>query len=86
MEIEKEADLFAKKRQDLNPTYASGLYYGFVECGKSNWHKSEIIKAKIEENESVYKMLTIYGTEASLSQVKKRIEHLQKQLKELENE
>jgi conjugal transfer/entry exclusion protein len=31
-------------------------------------------------------MLTIYGTEASLSQVKKRIEQLQKQLKELENE
>lgn len=86
MEIEKEADLFAKKRQDLNPTYASGLYYGFVECSKSNWHKSEIIKAKIEENESVYKMLTIYGTEASLSQLKKRIEQLQKQLKEFENE
>ena len=86
MEIEKEADFFAKKRQDLNPTYASGLYYGFVECGKSNWHKSEIIKAKIKENESVAEMLTIYGTEASLSQVKKRIEQLQEQLKEFENE
>lgn len=86
MEIEKEADLFAKKRQDLNPTYASGLYYGFVECSKSNWHQSEIIKAKIEENESVAEMLAYHGTEASLFRVKKRIEQLQKQLKELENE
>ena len=81
MEIEKEAYLFAKKRQDLNPTYASGLYYGFIKCGKSNWYQSEIIKAQIKENESVAEMLTIHGTEASLFRVKMRIEQLQKQLK-----
>jgi hypothetical protein len=86
MEIEKEAEKFAKKRNELDPVYANGLYYGFVECSKSNWYKSETIKARIEENESVAEMLTIYGTEASLSQLKKRIEQLQKQLKELENE
>ena len=33
--LEKEAEEFAKKRIDLDPVYANGLYYGFIECSKS---------------------------------------------------
>jgi hypothetical protein len=52
---------------------------------ESKWVQSEKIKAQIEENKSVLKMLKIHGTSASMMRVSFRIEDLQKQLKQLED-
>ena len=81
--IEEEAELFAKSRVELDPIYANGLYYGFVQCGMSKWFEAEKIKAQIEENLSVLEMLKIHGTESSMFRVKMRIEGLEQQLKQL---
>jgi hypothetical protein len=40
--LEEEAEQFAKTRTELDPVYANGLYYGFIECGKSEWLKNHI--------------------------------------------
>jgi hypothetical protein len=40
--LEEEAEQFAKTRNELDPIYANGLYYGFIECGKSEWLKNHI--------------------------------------------
>ena len=53
--LEEEAEKYASKRKELDPIYANGLYYGFVECGKSNWHEAEKIKAQIEILNEVFK-------------------------------
>ena len=45
--LEEEAEQFAKTRTELDPVYANGLYYGFIECGKSEWFKEQIINAFI---------------------------------------
>jgi hypothetical protein len=45
--LEEQAEEFAKKRVDLDPVYANGLYYGFIECAKSEWFKEQIIKTFI---------------------------------------
>jgi hypothetical protein len=79
--IEEEAELFAKSRVELDPIYANGLYYGFIQCGMSKWFEAEKIKAQIEENLSVLEMLKIHGTESSVFRVKMRIEQLEKALK-----
>lgn len=84
--IEEGAELFAERRVELDPIYANGLYYGFIECGKSKWFQAEKIKAQIEENLSVLEMLKIHGTESSMFRVKMRIEGLEKELKELYDE
>ena len=76
--IEEEAEALAKRRFELDPIYANGLYYGFIECGKSKWFEVEKIKAQIEENLSVLEMLKIHGTESSMIRVKMRIEQLKK--------
>ena len=34
MDIEKEAEEYAKRRIDLDPIYANGLYYGFIAGAK----------------------------------------------------
>ena len=52
--IEEEAELFAKRRFELDPIYANGLYYGFIECGKSKWFQAEKIKAQIEVLEKAW--------------------------------
>ena len=82
--IEEGAEAFAECRVELDPIYANGLYYGFIECGKSKWFQAEKIKAQIEENLSVLEMLKTHGTESSIFRVKMRIEGLEKELKELE--
>ena len=76
--IEEGAEALAKRRFELDPIYANGLYYGFIECGKSKWFEVEKIKAQIEENLSVLEMLKIHGTESSMIRVKMRIEQLKK--------
>jgi hypothetical protein len=81
--IEEEAELFAKSRVELDPIYANGLYYGFIQCGMSKWFEAEKIKAQIEENLSVLEMLEIHGTESSMFRVKMRIAGLEQQLKQL---
>jgi hypothetical protein len=43
--LEEEAEQFAKKRVDLDLIYAKGLYYGFIECAKSEWFKEQINEA-----------------------------------------
>jgi hypothetical protein len=43
--LEEQAEEFAKKRVDLDPIYANGLYYGFIECAKSEWFKEQINEA-----------------------------------------
>lgn len=40
--LEEEAEKFAETRTELDPVYANGLYYGFIECGKSEWLKNHI--------------------------------------------
>jgi hypothetical protein len=45
--LEEQAEEFAKKRTELDPIYANGLYYGFIECAKSEWFKEQIINAFI---------------------------------------
>lgn len=40
--LEEHAEEFAKTRTELDPVYANGLYYGFIECGKSEWLKNHI--------------------------------------------
>lgn len=82
--IEEQAESLAKRRVELDPLYANGLYYGFIECGKSKWFQAEKIKAQIEENLSVLEMLKTHGTESSMFRVKMRIEALEQQLKQLE--
>jgi hypothetical protein len=82
--IEEGAEAFAESRVELDPIYANGLYYGFIECGKSKWFQAEKIKAQIEENLSVLEMLKTHGTESSMFRVKMRIEALEQQLKQLE--
>jgi|694.fasta_scaffold20377_18 hypothetical protein len=81
--IEEGAEAFAESRVELDPIYANGLYYGFIECGKSKWFQAEKIKAQIEENLSVLEMLKIHGTESSMFRVKMRIAGLEQQLKQL---
>ena len=83
--IEEEAELFAKSRVELDPIYANGLYYGFIQCGMSKWFEAEKIKAQIEENLSVLQMLEIHGTESSIFRVKMRIKQLEKELKTDDN-
>jgi hypothetical protein len=83
--IEEEAELFAKSRVELDPIYANGLYYGFIQCGMSKWFEAEKIKAQIEENLSVLEMLEIHGTESSIFRVKMRIKQLEKELKTDDN-
>jgi flavodoxin len=46
--LEEEAEQFAKTRTELDPVYANGLYYGFIECGKSEWFKEQIKKSFLE--------------------------------------
>jgi hypothetical protein len=46
--IEEEAESFAKGRVELDPIYANGLYYGFVQCGISKWFEAEKIKAQMQ--------------------------------------
>lgn len=43
--LEEQAEAFAKTRTELDPVYANGLYYGFIECAKSEWFKEQIINA-----------------------------------------
>ena len=43
--LEEQAEEFAKKRTELDPIYANGLYYGFIECAKSEWFKEQIKNA-----------------------------------------
>jgi hypothetical protein len=45
--LEQQAEEFAKTRTELDPLYANGLYYGFLECAKSEWFKEQIIKTFI---------------------------------------
>jgi hypothetical protein len=46
--LEEQAEEFAKKRVDLDTIYANGLYYGFIECGKSEWFKEQIKNAYLD--------------------------------------
>jgi hypothetical protein len=52
--LEEEAESFAKTRTELDPVYANGLYYGFIECGKSEWFKKQIIKARLSIDQSIH--------------------------------
>jgi hypothetical protein len=71
--LEEEAEAFAKKRNELDPVYANGLYYGFIECSKSKWFQAEKIKSQMEclDKAKDLDIFTIYND-------------LKKQLKELE--
>lgn len=52
--LEEEAEKFAETRTELDPVYANGLYYGFIECAKSEWFKKQIIKARLSIDQSIH--------------------------------
>lgn len=81
VKIEEEAELLAKKRVDLNPIYAEGLYYGFIECSKSKWFKTEIIKSKLELIELI-ELLEDINKRFDISE---EIKILEQQIKELQD-
>ena len=85
MDIEKEAEEYAKRRVDLDPIYANGLYYGFVAGANSEWVQSEKIKAQIEVLLLIQIRLSIEGVGKIDDTMAFTINELGRQLKELED-
>lgn len=57
--LEKSAELFAKKRAELDPIYSIGLYYGYIEGAERQsekmYSKEDLIQAfKDGENNMKY--------------------------------
>jgi hypothetical protein len=58
----------------------------FIAGASSKWVQVEKIKVQIDENDSILQMLFLHGNEGSRIRVVERIESLNQQLKDLENE
>lgn len=49
--VEIEAEIYAKERMKIDPIYANGLYYGFLEGAK--WQQEQLIKLEKTKNNEV---------------------------------
>jgi chromosomal replication initiation ATPase DnaA len=58
----------------------------FIAGATSKWVQVEKIKVQIDENDSILQMLFLHGNEGSRIRIVERIESLNQQLKDLENE
>jgi len=56
--LENEAELFAKKRHELDPVYSMGLYYGYIEGAKRQSEKT------FSEEEVLQLLLRLQQTES----------------------
>lgn len=78
--LEQSAEELAKKRVELDPIYANGLYHGFVECGKSKWFQAEKIKAQID---ILNECTCVPRFDWEFTKIGRKILQLEQELKEL---
>jgi metal-responsive CopG/Arc/MetJ family transcriptional regulator len=87
MDLNKEAEEYAIKHH-LNKHKGSGdsEIISFIAGANSKYVQAKILKAQIEENRSILRMLKIHGNGRNRLPVLMRVNELEEQLKQLENE